>query len=88
VLRTSRVATPEVLAIERENLPNPKRCTAMPVAQRPCVSLHRAKQLKTKAHLKRSCPHVWIRGLKMSAGRLRFLAWVGAGINPEKFFQS
>jgi hypothetical protein len=46
MLRTSRVAAPEVLASERENLPYQKRCTAMPVAEKPCVSLHRLKQLK------------------------------------------
>jgi len=39
MLRASRVAAPEVLAIERENLPYQKLCTAMPVAQRPlCIA--------------------------------------------------
>jgi hypothetical protein len=44
MLRTSRVAAPEVLAIERENLPYQKRCTAMPVAQR---LLHIASSCET-----------------------------------------
>jgi hypothetical protein len=86
MLRTTRVAEPEVLAHHSEKICPTRNTVLLPVAQSPGVSLHRVNQLKTKAHS--SDPHVRTRGPEEVRERLGFLAWVGAGINPEKFFQS
>ena len=79
MLPTSRVAAPEVLAIERENLPYQKRCTAMPVGQRPLRITSSCETVEDKSSLEAMSTR---RDTEVSVGSI---AWVASRLQGPLF---